>query len=151
MEHDTYYLVSPSGNTLGFMVINATLRDTARFGMAFTPSGEAIAGEQVIPDAIMDKIYDRRFVDQYDKGWIGKKNTISFWDDAGKIGNRYQWDAVMSDGDIFKAGVGGQGIYISPATDTVVAWFSTSDGNNQEEAMARAIVKSLAGDPLPRS
>ena len=56
----------------------------------------------------------------------------------------------MSDGDIFKAGVGGQGIYISPATDTVVAWFSTSDGNNQEEAMARAIVMTLDGKPQPR-
>ena len=150
MEHDTYYMVSPSGNTLGFMGINSTLRDMARFAMAFTPSAKQIAGEQIIPEAIMNKIYDRRYVDQYDKGWLGKKNTLSFWDDAGKISNRYQWDAVMSDGDIFKAGVGGQGIYISPATDTVVAWFSTSDGNNQEEAMARAIVKSLAGNPQPR-
>ena len=150
MEHDTHYLVSPSGNTLGFMGVNSTLRDMARFGMAFTPSAEKLAGEQIIPGAIMEKIYDRRYVDQYDKGWLGRKNTLSFWDDAGKIGNRYQWDAVMSDGDIFKAGVGGQGIYISPATDTVVAWFSTSDGNNQEEAMARAIVMTLDGKPQPR-
>jgi hypothetical protein len=44
---------------------------------------------------------------------------------------------------MFKSGVGGQGVYISPATDTVVAWFCTSDGTNQEETMARAIVKSL--------
>ena len=56
----------------------------------------------------------------------------------------------MSDGDMFKAGVGGQGIYVSPATDTVVAWFCTSDGNNQEEAMARAIVRTLAGNPIPK-
>lgn len=150
MEHDTYYLVSPSGNTLGFMGINATLRDTARFGMAFTPSGAAIAGEQVVPDAVMDKIYDRRFVEMFDKGWAGAKFTTSFWDDAGNISNRYQWDSVLSDGDLYKSGVGGQGIYISPATDTVVAWFATSDGNNQEEAMARAIVLSLSGRPQPR-
>ena len=150
MEHDTYYLVSPSGNTLGFMGINSTLRDMARFGMAFTPSAEQIAGDQVVPDEVMAKIYDRSYVEMYDKGWLGKKNTVSFWDDSGNISNRYQWDAVFSDGDIFKAGVGGQGLYISPATDTVVAWFSTSDGNNQEEGMARAIVKTLAGDPQPR-
>ena len=150
MEHDAFYLVSPSGNTLGWMGVNATLRDMARFAMAFTPSCSKLAGEQIIPPAVLDKIRDQTYVDMYDKGWIGAKNSISFWDDAGKISNRYQWDAVMSDGDIYKAGVGGQGIYISPETDTVVAYFSTGDGENQEEAMARAIVKTLAGNPQPR-
>jgi CubicO group peptidase (beta-lactamase class C family) len=143
MEHDAYYLVSPSGNTLGFMGVNSTLRDLARFGMVFTPSCKQIAGEQIIPDAIMKKIHDRTYVAMYDKGYVGKNNTQSFYDDAGKIANRYQWDAVLSDGDLFKAGVGGQGVYISPATDTVVAWFCTGTGKDQEEAMARAIVKSL--------
>jgi len=143
MEHDAYYLISPSGNTLGFMGVNSTLRDLARFGMVYTPSCKKIAGEQLIPDAIMKKIHNRTYVDMYDKGFIGKKNTQSFYDDAGKIANSYQWDAVMSDGDMYKAGVGGQGVYISPAKDMVVAWFCTGDGNDQEEAMARAIVKSL--------
>jgi CubicO group peptidase (beta-lactamase class C family) len=143
MEHDAYYLVSSSGNTLSFMGVNSTLRDLARFGMVYTPSSNKIAGEQLIPDAIMNKIHDRTYVEIYDKGWVGKKNTESFYDDAGKIANRYQWDAVMSDGDMYKAGVGGQGVYISPAKDMVVAWFCTGDGNDQEEAMARAIVKSL--------
>jgi CubicO group peptidase (beta-lactamase class C family) len=144
MEHDAFYMLSPSGRPLGFMGVNSTVRDMARFGMVFTPSGEKIAGEKIIPDAVMEKIYDRTYLDMYDKGFIGKKNSISFYDDAGKISNRYQWDAILSDGDLFKAGVGGQGIYISPKSDMVVAWFCTSDGNNQEETMARAIVKSLS-------
>ncbi len=144
MDHDAYYLVSPSGNTLGFLGVNSTLRDLARFGMVFTPSCTQIAGEQIIPEAIMNKIYDRTYVAMYDKGWAGKKFSQSFQDDAGKIVNRYQWDAVLSDGDIFKSGVGGQGLYISPANNMVVAWFCTSDGNNLEESMARAIVKQLS-------
>jgi len=123
--------------------VNSTLRDLARFGMVFTPSCKKIAGEKIIPDAIMKKIHDRTYVAMYDKGWAGQKFTESFYDDAGKIGNRYQWDAVLSDGDMFKSGVGGQGVYISPASDMVVAWFCTGTGNDQEEAMARAIVKSL--------
>jgi len=143
MEHDAYYLASPSGNTLGFLGVNSTLRDLARFGMAFTPSSELLAGERIVPQAIMDKIYDRTHIDMFDKGWAGQKFTTSFADDAGGISNRYQWDSVTSEGDLYKSGVGGQGIYISPSTDTVVAWFATSDGNNQEETMARAIVKSL--------
>lgn len=146
MEHDAYYLLSPSGNTLGFLGVNSTLRDLARYGMVYTPSSKYIANEQIIPDAIMKKIQDRTHVAMYDKGFVGKKDTQSFYDDAGKIANRYQWDAVLSDGDMFKGGVGGQGVYISPATDTVVAWFATSDGNNQEETMARAIVKYLSNN-----
>ena len=50
----------------------------------------------------------------------------------------------------YKAGVGGQGIYILPATDTFVAWFATSDGNNREESIARAIVKTLSGNRQAR-
>jgi len=143
MEHDAYYLVSPSGNTLGFLGINSTLRDMARFAMMFTPSCKQIAGEQIIPDAVMDKIQDKTYVGMYDKGFVGKKMTGLFSDDAGKIANRYQWDAVLSDGDMYKGGVGGQGIYISPKSNMVVAWFSTGDGNNEEETLARAIVKSF--------
>jgi CubicO group peptidase (beta-lactamase class C family) len=143
MEHDTYYMVSPSGNTLGFMGVNSSLRDMARFGMAFTPSAETLAGAQIIPDAIMEKINDRTYLEQFDKGWAGHKFTNSFSDDAGKISNRYQWDSVTSEGDLYKSGVGGQGIYISPSTNTVVAWFATGKGDDQEESMARAIVKAI--------
>ncbi|MBY5991757.1 serine hydrolase domain-containing protein [Ferrimonas balearica] len=149
MEHDAYYLVSPSGNTLGFMGVNSSLRDLARFGMAFTPSAEQLAGEKIIPDAIMGKIHERKYIEQYAKGFLGEKLTKSFADDAGNISNRYQWDAVTSEGDMYKAGVGGQGIYISPASNTVVAWFSTGDGNDQEESMARAIVKAINESPAP--
>jgi putative component of toxin-antitoxin plasmid stabilization module len=56
--------------------------------------------------------------------------------------NRYQWDAILSDGDMYKAGVGGQGLYVFPSRDTVIVWFCTGDGENQEETMARAIAKS---------
>jgi len=132
MEHDAYYLIGGNGFTLGFMGVNSTLRDLARFGMAFTPSSVTIAGGQLIPDAIMAKIHDRAHIDMYRKGWAGQKFATSFPDDDA-ISNSYQWDAVLSDGAMFKSGVGGQGLYISPADDIVVAWFCTSDGNNQEE------------------
>ena len=143
MEHDSYYTISPTGITLGFMGVNSTLRDLARFGMVFTPSAVKIAGEKIIPQAIMDKIHNRDHLDMYGKGWVGQKFNTAFPDDKA-IGNSYQWDAVLSDGDMYKSGVGGQGLYISPANDMVVGWFCTGDGNGQEETMARAIVKSLS-------
>lgn len=143
MEHDGFYLMSPSGLTLGFLGVNSSLRDLARFGLVFTPSCKKVNGQEIIPKSIMDKIHDRSHIDMYGKGWAGQKFNTSFSDDK-EIANRYQWDAVLSDGDMFKSGVGGQGVYISPEDDMVVAWFCTSDGNNQEETMARAIVKSLS-------
>ena len=44
-----------------------------------------------------------------------------------------------------KPHVGGQGVYISPATNTVVAYFMTGTGSDGPETVARAIVNSLGG------
>ncbi len=57
------------------------------------------------------------------------------------LANRYQWDIVFPDGDLYKGGVGGQGIYVSPSADAVVVWFST--GHQLEEVLAHAIANSL--------
>jgi hypothetical protein len=50
------------------------------------------------------------------------------------------------DGDLFKAGVGGQGLYVSPAQDAVVCFFST--GTMQDENfgawVARHITQSFS-------
>lgn len=142
MGNDAYILVSPGGLPLGFMGINSTLRDMARFGMLFTPSRSVISDEEVIPDAVLATLRDTTHAAMFDKGWAGDKFGTSF-PDGGPMTNRYQWDAVLADGDIYKSGVGGQGLYISPSRDIVVAWFCTGTGADQEETMARAIVKAL--------
>ena len=142
MGNDAYIIVSPGGLPLGFMGFNSTLRDMARFGMLFTPSGTGIAGEQLVPDAVLATLRDRTHQAMFGKGWAGAKFGTSF-PDGGPLTNRYQWDAVLADGDLYKSGVGGQGLYISPARDTVVAWFATGTGTYQEETMARAIVLAL--------
>ena len=78
----------------------------------------------------------------YGKGYVGKEMHKSFPEDKG-ITNRYQWDAIFTDGDMYKGGVGGQGLYVSPSRDLVIVWFSTGDGKNKEETMARAISLSF--------
>lgn len=143
MEHDADLSVSPSGMTLGWLGMNTSVRDMARFGMAFIPSGSKLAGEQIIPDAIIKKIQDTSHSDMYDKAYAGKKFAESFPDVKG-LANRYQWDVVFPNGDFFKSGVGGQGLFVSPSQDMVVAWFCTGDGNNLEEVMAKEIIYSLA-------
>ena len=36
-----------------------------------------------------------------------------------------QWNFVTEDGDLFKSGFGGQGLYVSPARDLVIAFAGT--------------------------
>lgn len=142
MGNDAYYLVSPGGLPLGFMGVNSTLGDLARFGLLFTPSWNKVSQEQLVPDAVLETIRDTTHAGMFNKGWAGTKFSASF-PDAKAITNRYQWDAIIDDGDMYKSGVGGQGLYISPSRDTVVAWFCTGSGSDQEETMARAIAKAL--------
>ena len=144
-EHDAHINVSDQGYTLGFYGMNCTARDMARFGMIFTPSCEQLCGEKVIPDAVLKEIQTGGKKDIYYQAWAGKKFGEAFPDDS--LANHYQWDAVFDDGDIYKAGVGGQTLYISPARNMVVCTFCTSDGNNNENTMARAICKAVC--PLP--
>lgn len=139
-QNDAYIGVTKwgLGNSWGFM--NSTLRDFGRFGMLFTPSWNKISHEQIIPDALLQKIQTGGRPDIFLKGFVGKEMQAAFPDIQG-LTNRYQWDVIFPDGDMYKAGVGGQGLYISPARDVVLVWFCT--GKQQEQVLARAIAQSL--------
>lgn len=126
------------GNGWGFM--NTTLRDMGRWGMIFTPSWNKVSAEQIIPDELLKKVQTGGRPEIFLEGFVGKELQHSFPDIQG-LTNCYQWDIVFPDGDIYKGGVGGQGTYISPSRDVVVAWFST--GKQQEEILARAIATSF--------
>lgn len=142
MEHDGYMVVSPEGFCLGNGFMNSTLRDLAKFGTIYTPSHAGIAHETILTEKMLKKMQNTDHSDMYAKGSVGRFYREIFSDQK-VIANRYQWDAVFQDGDLFKSGIGGQGLYVSPTKDVVVAWFSTGTGSDQEEAMARAIVNAL--------
>jgi hypothetical protein len=61
--------------------------------------------------------------------------------DADVLGNSWQWDMVYRDGDMFKGGVGGQGLYVSPDRDVSIGFFST--GYNRWANVARTIALTL--------
>jgi hypothetical protein len=75
----------------------------------------------------------------YDKAFMGQLMMKKF--NEKNIVNAYQWDAIFEDGDMYKSGFGGQGLYVSPSRDMVIVWFGTGDGSTYEESMARAIVQ----------
>lgn len=141
-EHDMTIAVSPQGYPLSFGFNSGTLRDMARFGMIFTPSWNKVSSERIVPESVIKMIQTTGRPEIYGKGYVGKLMQEHFPGEEG-LTNRYQWDAIFTDGDIYKGGVGGQGLYVSPARDLVITWFCTSDGNNQEETMARAIALSF--------
>jgi hypothetical protein len=55
--------------------------------------------------------------------FIAEKYTHQFGE-APKA-NHYQWDAIFADGDMYKAGLQGQGLYVSSSRDVIVVYFST--------------------------
>ena len=61
--------------------------------------------------------------------------------------NSYQWDWVSTEGDFSKGGAGGQGLYVSPSRDLVIAWFGTPDEDGRGNSMS-AIARQLASSDL---
>jgi hypothetical protein len=62
---------------------------------------------------------------------------------SGRRCNSRQWDVVFDDGDMFKGGARGQGLYVSPSRNVVVVWFSTTSESgwmNYGRAIAQMLV-----------
>ncbi|MDV5168579.1 serine hydrolase [Photobacterium rosenbergii] len=139
-NNDAFSIVSPKGGyPMMFFSMNSTIEDMAKFGMLMTPSAAKL-GEGAVSKEVIQRIQASGNAEIYNNGYVGKFLTPHFPNDE-VIKNGYQFDAIFKDGDLYKAGVGGQGIYISPSKDLVVAFFSTGDGKNQEETYAREIAK----------
>ncbi|HEV8083114.1 MAG TPA: serine hydrolase domain-containing protein [Chitinophagaceae bacterium] len=143
-EADAYFGLSPQGIAVSSAAMNSTLRDLARYGLLFTPSWKKVSKEKIISDAYLKKIQKRGGnTEIYDKGGFGKRMIKELGEKP--THNSYQWDLVMDDGDFFKAGINGQGLYISRAKDLVIACFSHGDyiPGVSVAYLSRAIAKSF--------
>jgi CubicO group peptidase (beta-lactamase class C family) len=119
--------------------VSSTLRDLARYGMLFT-DGVRAEGDPAISDAYMEKIQisgrpelTLENPDAWPRTALG---------DGSFKHNSYQWDIVTSDGHFFKSGFGGQGLYVAPDLDLVIAWFGTQDERGSTEMLG--IARQLA-------
>jgi hypothetical protein len=140
-ESDAVLMVSSVGAS---STINSTLRDLGRFGLLFTPSWQTVSKRRLVSEAYLKKIQQGGRPEIFDKAGAGKNWNNVFADDPPRH-NTYQWDFVMPDGDFFKAGHCGQGLYISPKRDLVVAFFGSGDDPSifVSLRLARAIAKSI--------
>src|SRR5690606_30595889 len=141
-ESDGYIGITPDGYPMAWGFTSTTLRDLARFGMIFTPSWNKLSQEKIISPTILKKIQHGGNPAIFAGGFVGHEMLGSLHET--NLTNSYQWDVVFSDGDFFKGGVGGQGLYVSPSRDLIIAWFST--GENNEQAIARGIATSTLFD-----
>jgi CubicO group peptidase (beta-lactamase class C family) len=97
-----------------------TLRDLARFGMLFTPS----AASPVITAEHLRRIRAGTRPDLPRARRDQPDYVTAAYGSALPPASR-QWDFAMADGDLFKGGFGGQGLYVSPARDLVIAFAGT--------------------------
>jgi len=142
-EHDVSFAISPAGYALAYGFVAFTARDLARFGMLYTPSASLLSDEKILPESTVRRIQSSGNPAAYPGGYVGGMMGPKFADATGQISNADMWDAVLPDGDLFKAGVAGQGLYVSPSRDMVAVWFTSGDGTEWNEAMARAIALSF--------
>jgi CubicO group peptidase (beta-lactamase class C family) len=154
-EGDALMGVSREGEALSGGMMNSRLRDLARYGMLFTPAGRRAFGARAArawglpsqPD-LAERMREscrpslHQAACELGGGYFNRPT------DPDVVGNSWQWDVVYGDGDMFKGGVAGQGLYVSPSRDMVVALFSTGYTGWLELARAIALANlSNGGEP----
>ena len=123
-----------------------TLRDLARFGMLFTPSGRLVADQEVISAEHVRRIQTgaRPELHQDSAAALPGYMTAAYGPRPPPASR--QWNFAIEDGDLFKGGFGGQGLYVSPARDLVIAFAGTprADGSvNLLRWYSRRLARSI--------
>ncbi|MBC8755014.1 serine hydrolase [Kordia sp. YSTF-M3] len=124
-EYSALLGINKNGSSISYADgMSTTLRDLARFGLAFTPSGRKSANP-IISDAHLSKIRN-----------VNKNLKETSRNFKETIYSSYQWGAVFDDGDFYKGAHGGQGLYISPSKDLVIAFFGTANVDRERSQLS---------------
>ncbi|HLF29533.1 MAG TPA: hypothetical protein VI566_00745, partial [Xanthomonadales bacterium] len=138
-EGDAQVGVNLEGGAAIYGMMSSRLRDKVRYGMLYTPSWVVVSDERVIPQSLIEKIQHGCRPEIYERAVMaGGPGDPA----AEQRCNSRQWDAVFDDGDMYKGGARGQGLYVSPGRDLVMAWFSTTSESGWMN-YARAIAKAI--------
>lgn len=141
-ESDALMLIGTQAHSATPLGVSSTLRDLGRYGLLFTPSGRQ-APYDMISDAYLDKIQHGGRPELFANGYVPNL----FKDETVIRHNSYHWDHVTEEGDFYKSGFGGQGLYISTQRDLVIAFFGTHDENMTRNSMP-TIARQLATSGL---
>jgi CubicO group peptidase (beta-lactamase class C family) len=116
-EVDGLVAISDSGFVYGAGGLHARLRDIARFGQIYTQPSLS----NVLSASTMHDIQNSGLE-------LSPSQLAELTDSLGEdlpLRAGWQWDMIWSDGAMFKAGYSGQGLYVDPSRQLVVAWFGT--------------------------
>ena len=141
-ESDAFLVVAQDGSASGCGGLSATLRDLARFGVQFAASRNVPTRPSIVSSGFIKQITTCGRSDIYAAGY-GRRFRD---DDDPPMSNGLHWDRVWSDGDFYKGGHCGQGIFVSPANDLAVAFAGCPDpvnGRNELPTACRAIARSV--------
>jgi CubicO group peptidase (beta-lactamase class C family) len=122
-------------------LVSSRLRNMMLFGMLYTPSWNKISDAKVVSDAALHRI--RKELPSHDVYMAGSDGPLfSAALNDYVISNNRQWDDIFPDGDMFKLGFMGQGLYVSPDRDLVISYFSTNPDTAPGQGYMRPIAKS---------
>jgi CubicO group peptidase (beta-lactamase class C family) len=126
--------VSADGAPASHGGLSVTLRDLARLGMLFTPSARLVSGHPVISAEHLRRIQGGARPELHrDRGPLPGYMTEAYGPVLPPASR--QWDFAMADGDLFKGGFGGQGLYLSPARDLVIAFAGTPEADGSDSLL----------------
>lgn len=133
--------LAPDGTAAVHGLVSSRLRDMARFGLLYTPSWGEVSMKQVVTPEIVERIRNGvRGEEFFMRGYDGPIFTQRLNDRI--VGNSRQWDAIFEDGDFYKGGLMGQGLYVSPDRDLVIAFFATNIGKKTLTGYLRPLANS---------
>lgn len=136
MQQDASWLLGATGHEISGCCIQAAIRDFARMGLFFLEEGK-INGTAVLPEGWIASATTK----QADIGWAGK-------------GYGYQW-WTYDDGSYAARGIFGQGIFIDPNRQLVIAsnssWPRASMGDSlsaEREQFYQAVQQAIDAEAL---
>lgn len=136
MAQDATWLLGPTGHEISGCCIQAATRDYARFGL-FMLGGAMINGETVLPE-----------------GWIAAATSTQVGIGSPGKGYGYQW-WTYDDGSFAAQGIFGQGIFIDPQRQLVIAsnsnWPRATDSKTvgaQREAFYDAVQAAVDAESI---
>ncbi len=131
MEHPATWLLSKTGQEISGCCIQATARDFAHFGQ-FILKGAQVNGQSIVPD-----------------GWLAEATSARTPIDLPGRGYGYQW-WTYDDGSFTARGIFGQGIFIDPQRQLVIASNANWAGGARDpvataerDAFYRAVQKAV--------
>jgi CubicO group peptidase (beta-lactamase class C family) len=134
-EADAFHYVSRSGVPAVHGGLFLRLRDVARFGELFIPAsglGGELAGH-------LDDLQSDNGIELSEETRANFAARYPALADDLPSHAAWQWDRIWPDGGMYKGGYSGQGLYVDPHRELVVAFFGTADTEgNRNELMSAA-------------